>query len=288
MHFYVTVLNHKKHMLTESSYIKKTREITVGDDPNAPCIAYGDDSGYEEILTYAFAIVHRVNLEKTESAIVKIKEDYRIPNNISLHCRILFNLAARQNNNLGYLKDEDIKKMVVDIIDAVNDTCLLRYAYFSTPLNFNFDRTVITPFQSSDGSTPPNVPIKYDRKGILGLLMQLCFAVPPDGKKGPPSTKCQIFASEDYTKIHFIGPRRSRADHCFKGFSDIGAPLGYAFKLNPVILKSGGAILFQVADIFSYICSHALSKKCKDSFFKDALNQIRYKTSGVLNLDVQE
>ncbi len=263
------------------------KEIVVGDDPNAPCIAYGDDSCYEEILTYAFAIIHRVNLENTESAIERIKKDYHIPHNTPLHCRILFNLAARQNNNLGYLDDEDVKKMIIDIISVVNDACLLRYAYFSAPLNFDFDNTVMTPFQSAVGSIPPSIPIKYDRKGILGLLMQACFAVPSDGKKGPTPDKCQIIASEDYTKINFIGSRRSRADNCFKGSSDIGAPPGYVFKLNPVILKSSSAILFQVADIFSYICSHALSKKCSDDFFNYALSQIRVKSSGILKLDSQ-
>lgn len=265
----------------------KDKEIFVGNDANAPCVAYGDDSSYEEILTYAFAIVHRVNLEKVESEIEKIKRDYHIPQDISLHCRILFNLAAKQKNKLEHIKDENVRKMIIDIITAVNSTCLLRYAYFIVPPGFNFDKTIMTTFKSADASVPPTVPIKYDRKGILGLLMQLCFAVPSDGKKGPTSDQCQIFASEDYTKINFIGPIRTRADRCFQGLSDINAPPGCVFKLNPTILKAGEAVLMQVADIFSYICAHAHSKTCRDNFFRDAFSRIKYKTNGILNLDGQ-
>lgn len=267
--------------------MNKTREIIVGNDPQAPCLAYGDDSAYEEVLTYTFAIIHRVNLEKAESLVEKIKNDYHIRLDISLHCRILFNSAARQNNNLFHIKEENVKNMILDIISALNDICLLRYSYFIVPPGFDFDKTVMTTFKSIDGNVPPIVPIKYDRKGILGLLMQVCFAVPPDGKKGPLPNECQIFASEDYTKINFIGSRRSRADRCFQGSSNIGAPPGCPFKLNPIILNADEAILMQIADIFSYICAHAHSKKCRDTFFGEALSRIKYKTNGILKLDEQ-
>jgi len=267
--------------------MNKVREILVGNNRNAPCIAYGDESSYEEILTYAFAIVHRVNLEKIDSLIEKIRDKYSIPHDISLHCRILFNSSARENNKLGHLEDEDVKNIILDIVSAMGDICLLRYAYFVAPSEFDFDKIVMTTFQSTDGSPPPKFPIKYDKKGILGLLMLVCFAVPPDGKKWPTPDKCEIFVSEDYSRIHFLGTKRSRADNYYRGISDIGAPPGCVFRLNPVILKSDDATLLQVADILSYICPHAISKKCRNYFFKYALNLVRRKTSGVLNLDIR-
>ncbi|MFB3918957.1 MAG: hypothetical protein ACE14U_02690 [Candidatus Velamenicoccus archaeovorus] len=260
------------------------KEIIVGRDQNAPCVAYGDDSCYEEILTYAFAIVHRVNLKVAESAINEVKSNYCFPNNMSLHCRILFNEAARRKQGLSHIKSEDAQNMILKIISTVNDICLLRYAYFVTPPNFDFERQWKTPFQNANGGDPLNVPIKYDKKGILNLLMNVCFTVPADGKKGPTSEKCQIFVSEDPTRIHFIGSMRRRADSWASGSSDVNAPPGCSFKLDPVVLKSTDAVLLQLADVYSYICAHAHSQIGGNAFFKDALSKIKYKSSGVLNL----
>lgn len=267
--------------------MNKSKEIIVGDEPNAPFVAYGDDSCHEDVLVYAFLIIPRSCLVEAEALILKIKEYYNISQEIPLHCRILFNTSARQKNNLEHIKFDNVKQIVTDTIDAMNSvTHLLRYAYWIAPPKFDFNKTITTTFKSIDGSPPPKVPIKYDRKGILGLLMQCCFAVPPDGKKGPPLDKCQIFVSEDYTKINFLGPGRSRADKWYNGVSDIGAPPGCVFKLDPVIVKSNEAVLLQVADIFAYICAHAHSKECKNEFFKEAISQVKYKSGGVLNLEI--
>ena len=43
--------------------------------------------------------------------------------------------------------------------------------------------------------------------------------------------------------------------------------------------------LQQVADVYAYICSHALSKKCKDNFFQAQLKKVKYFTRSVFYPD---
>ena len=106
--------------------------------------------------------------------------------------------------------------------------------------------------------------------------MQSCFAVAPDGSQGPPASQCQIIVSEDRTKIRFMGEGRSRADRWYSGYSDIGAPERSVFQLNPIRATVQNNPMLQIADVFSYVITHALSKYCKDEFFKVQLGRVRY------------
>lgn len=127
----------------------------------------------------------------------------------------------------------------------------------------------------SDGSTI-KLSAKLDPKGVLGMLMQACFAVPPDGSQGPPPSHCKIFVSEDSTKVEFIGPKRSRADGMYSGFSDIGAPESHVFHLQPTVVNANNEPMLQLADIAAYVCSHAAEEPAENSFFREQHGRFRY------------
>lgn len=108
------------------------------------------------------------------------------------------------------------------------------------------------------------------------MLAQACFAVPPDGSHGPTVSECEIFLAEDKTKIELIGPGARRADGRYFGFSDIGAPEGYVFQLQPTILKASEVPMLQLADIAAYMCSHMFGTSETDLFLQEQLARIRY------------
>lgn len=132
----------------------------------------------------------------------------------------------------------------------------------------------------SDGSSV-KVPVKMDPKGLLGMLMQACFAVPPDGSQGPSASDCKIVVSEDSTMVEFIGTKRRRADGMYSGFSDIGAPSGRVFQLQPSSVPAASQPVLQLADIAAYICSHSMDDSPENAFFREQRDRFRYWSRGV-------
>jgi len=136
----------------------------------------------------------------------------------------------------------------------------------------------------SDGSTT-TLPVRVDPKGLLGMLMQACFAVPLDGSQGPPPSQCKIFVSEDSTMVKFIGPKRRRADGMYSGFSDIGAPDNHVFQLQPAIVKASSPPVLQLADIAAYICSNSADYTDENAFFREQRSRLSYWSRAVFAAD---
>lgn len=256
-----------------------TKTVIVGHNDSARFLAFGDDSQFMDTIVYAFAIVDRANHKKAEKSMGKIKDTFRIPPEVPIHCRILFRKEQRIKHGLAHLGDDDARSLVRMVVREMNKIpVLLRYAFMDlSDLNLGAEGK-ITLNHVSDGSTI-DVPMKYESKGFLGFLMQSCFAVSPDGSDGPPASECQIYTSEDSTRINFIGKDRKRADKWYSGFSDIGAKENTVFGIEPIILKSSELQMLGVADVFAYLCSHAMEKKCQYTFFSEQVSKVKHWSS---------
>lgn len=254
--------------------------IYVGAGENARYVAFGDDSQFKDTLVYSFIIVRRTRLRAVEARIAILKERFRIPKDGILHCRVLFSGQQRQKAGLGHLTPQDVQSIVARAVTIMNQgLVLVRYsvgdlAEFGAALGSEIEMQ-----HESDGSTV-KVPVKLDPKGLLGMLMQSCFAVSPDGSQGPPASECKIFASEDSTMVEFIGSKRRRADGMYSGFSDIGAPVGQVFQLQPEIVSAASQPLLQLADITAYICSHSTDDSPENTFFREQRDRFRYWSGG--------
>ena len=115
-------------------------------------------------------------------------------------------------------------------------------------------------------------------KGVLGILSQACFLPVKNQPDGPGAEHYEIFPSSDKTKIRFIGKKRRRADAYSSGLS-MEMP-GSKDKIR-IPFNMSEHELHQIADVYAYICSHALSKECKDNFFKNQLNKVKYFTRAI-------
>jgi hypothetical protein len=68
-----------------------------------------------------------------------------------------------------------------------------------------------------DGKTGVTLPVKADPKGLLGMMAFICFPICPRHPRCPSAAQCEIFVSEDKTKVTFIGEKRTRADALYAG-----------------------------------------------------------------------
>lgn len=252
------------------------RILNTGNDLNSRYLAYGDDSQYKDILAYAFIIVDRHRVNRLADSFVSLKKRFRIPDTVPLHCRVLFSGDQRKKFGLNHLNPNDVKSLINRAISIMNRApVLIRYCFGNLTEWQNAVGKEIELY-NRDKNDAMVTPITSDPKGIMSILMQGCFAVAPDGSQGPTASECQIITSQDSTKVRFIGNQRKRADRMYSGFSSIGAPKGQVFRLNPTILKADDEILLQVADIASYICSHATSELERDQFFREQHDRFRY------------
>jgi hypothetical protein len=79
---------------------------------------------------------------------------------------------------------------------------------------------------------------------------------------------------QNQNKIYW--KEKKRADSYSSGLTFKRSFYPDGLKVTPFIKEHS---LQQIADIYAYICSHAISKKCPEIFFKDQLSKVKYWTS---------
>lgn len=259
-----------------------TRTKIIGGNQNAPFVAFGDDSQYNGALVFAYVVVPRTRLRRALRDIGKIKEKFKFPAGAAIHCRELFSGQQRAKQGLAHLGQQEARAIVQHAITLINQhKVFLRYAYAHTErIEGIFGSSgTITLAHKFDGSEVV-LPAAFEPKGIIGLLAHACFASNPDGSQGPTASQCEIYAAQDKTQVRFVGKGRQRADSLIRGYSDIGAPEGVIFQINPTIASSDFSPLFELADIAAYLCSHAIHTGDRESFFRDALSRVKYWAQG--------
>lgn len=190
--------------------------IIVGQDPKARYCAYGDESATRDRLAYAYALFRREHIVRAEKTLRIIKQNFGFPEGVPIHCRVLFNSAQRKKKGLSHIDDRGARKLldkVVYHLDKLPAAC--QFSYCRRPIKeVLLDETEESPV------------IRTDPKGIMGFLAQGCFGT----NNGIRPTDCQIFISEEETRMRFIGDRRMRVDRWYSsGYSVAGAPKGKFF-----------------------------------------------------------
>lgn len=240
-------------------------------------VAFGDDSNLADVvLAFAFVIVPRKNIKEVETRIVELKNRFKIPQEASLHCKTLFHGDKRRKAGLSHLSINDVHSIVDKAINIINkNDVILRFA--AAPLSF-FEKIFTPEFEMThtvDGTTK-KFPAKADPKAILGFLMNACCVDVLGNIQAPKIADCEIIAAEEETKTELlIGKERKRADRHYQGFSDVGAPTGMVFQLQPNISTTSKAPILQLADIAAYICSHAFRNSPEDAFFGTQLSRVK-------------
>lgn len=251
------------------------KSIHVGLDDESPYFAFGDDSQCGDIVVFAFVIIPRHQITILEKKIEVLKERFKIPKETILHCRVLFSGHQREKAGLGHLKPVAVQTLVSRLITIMNQSSVhIRWAVQDFERFKQRIGNEIELRHESDGSVT-QLPVDHDPKGLIGILMNVCFSVAADGSQGPSASQCKIYISEDTTKAPFLGKERRRADSLFKGYSDIGAPPGHVFKFQATVAKAGEQAMFQLADVAAYVCSHSYDDNPDRKFFRDQRKHFR-------------
>lgn len=249
----------------------KGKLTLAGRDMSAPYVAFGDDSLHQDFAAFAFVLVPRTRLNSARRKLDQIKSRFNIPTATVLHCRTLFNGRQREKMGLSHLNPGDVRAIVAQTITAINEVRgRVHYAVQNFP---DFAKRLGSELhlQSNDGSPSVTLPVSVEPKGLLGMLAVACFPLGQFDVNGPSAAQCEIFVSEDRTKISFIGERRSRADSLYAGFLDTGTAL---MQLNAHVVAADADPLLQLADIVAYVCSHAATLDSENGFWREQLARV--------------
>jgi hypothetical protein len=262
--------------------INNNQTIELGAPPNSNFIAFGDDSQYKNTLVFAYVVIHKSKIDKVLKGLERIKKKFRFPPNSQIHCRVLFSGQQREKANLTHLKQQDLRAIMFHIVMLINEQAVfVKYGYTSaSEAKKSFGESCYLEMQDLSGNKS-EMASSYDPKAVLGMLAQSCWAE-HDPSKGPIASDCEIYAAADATQVKFLGDKRTRADRWTSGYSDIGAPSGAVFKIKPIIQTSEFSPGFELADIFAYICSHALEGSPDTSLFQELKREIKYWSSSEL------
>ncbi|MFM0071844.1 hypothetical protein PQQ86_11790 [Paraburkholderia sediminicola] len=251
--------------------MSSSQTIQVGRAREAPFVAFGDDSQYGDSLSFAFVLVPRTRVRFAERKLERLKKRFKIPQEITLHCRTLFSGQQREKAALGHLSPSDVQSITAQAITIINDVnARVHFAVQDASTFFAGLGNELQLF-NQDGSPGVKLPVTPDPKGLLGMMAFSCFPLDQNGRYGPTASQCEIYVSEDKTKVSFIGEKRTRADSHYAGFFEMGDAFG---QLNANIVAANALPLLQLADIAAYICSHAFSKTGEVHFWKEQCGRI--------------
>lgn len=243
------------------------RTVKIGQSAAAPFCAFGDDSQYDGVLSYGFVIVKRMDVPRLLRRLLLVKEKFKIPAGVPIHCKVLMHGSEREKAGLAHLNASAARAVIGHVVHEIERVgCMVRYAVSAMP-----QPAQPMPSQVA-GALPLNLP--HEPKGILGVLAQACFAVAPDGSQGPLPADCEIVIAEDRTQVKFGSVKRSQAHYLASGFSDIAAAPGEVFRIEPRIATTTEEPLLQIADIVAYASSHSRSADPAHAFFTEQLNRI--------------
>ncbi|AUG08907.1 hypothetical protein [Pseudomonas sp. S09G 359] len=259
----------------------------VGSSEDSKYIAYGDDSGYNDALVFAFFIFKRTKLKSIVRDIDDIKRRFKFPLGVGIHCRELNSGQIRKKKGLDHLSEEDINSVLNNVITVVNRyQGLARFGYAFTDKSLGAFSSGELVMQSTIGEADIALPIAPNPKGILGFLAQMCFANGPQGgPNGPCAADCQIFISPDPTMTKFIGPRSTQAHYLTSGYIDDGRNIGKVDKVEPIIGGGKYPQLLDVADVLAYVCCHAIHKDPLQKKYNQLYDRLEWRVGSEFVLD---
>ena len=216
--------------------------IVWGKQSGATVTAFGDDSKFGDTNAFAYVFFRYEHLETARATLRILKAEYRIPEAVTIHLKDWRSGHFRQKNRLKHLEDRDVMRFVEDAIHRLNAlTFFVQGRYWSGTLPIN--------------QAHPTMGVEWSDKAMQAFLAQT--ALVELDLRHYKREEINVIISRDSTMFRFMGARRRQAHGWVSGFSDIGAPPGYVYRLEPRVQRAEDDLLLQFADSIVYLVSHA-------------------------------
>lgn len=208
---------------------------------------YGDESHFNEIVTYAFLVIPRENSRPVELAVNKVKNKYGLDDDAKIHCRELFNKRARSKTLFCEFTDSK----VLNFLDDIMISAFMAGARGWVGYMDSRKAPDTMYFESVEASKPLTLEL-----GNLKAKMQLCYqaAIGPLTHVFPPAC-VESFVDGDKTKIPFLN-KNSQADSLRSFF-----PVEHSNqKFFPKPVHGSKPVFLDLADLLAYAAARGLAE----------------------------
>lgn len=254
--------------------------IRVGQNSQARYVAFGDDCQFNDICGYAYVVVKRSRIPWILRELNQIKDQFKIPHETPLHCRVLFHYHQRKGAGLAHLTNEDAESIVIKSLLLLNNVgARVRFVSGSVAAYVAATGNSL-PMRNQAGEIDLVLPVHHNEnhspKALLAMLAKIGMLTPGPDRRFSSPHEWEVVIGRDATKIKSIGPRKSQVHNMMSGgFSDIGLPPGQFYQFNPHVSTGADHPLLELADVAVYSLSHALDTDNSTLFWRTQLPSIR-------------
>ncbi len=205
--------------------------------------AFGDESSYGDVIAYSVVAVHAHNLPAAERLLSGLKRRYGVDPQAEFHCVEVFHGDKRRKSAWRHLSVEKILDFAVELISS-----LMRVP------------TLFIVGAAHRSEQPEELPeaghFPAFEMGTKQLQAMLCGAALIPLNQHFDQTEVKFWADPDYTKIPFgWGKVQARRMHYLNN-----GDTNQRIVSEPVDEENTPALI-QVADLFAYTATHALTEK---------------------------
>lgn len=273
------------HFIRSDKLPALNHRIPVGINHGTPYLAFGDDSQYEGLLTFAYVVIPKVKIVRVMRELRNLKKKFKFPDGVPIHCRVLFSGQQRDKRGLGHLTRDDPMRVIHHCITLINKYDLfVRYAY-AREENWKTlwgGKNVLELF--NDAGQVVEHSVATNPKGVLGMLAQACWTT-SGNLNAPKAVDCEIYAAKDTTMTGFMGDKQKQAHNWISGLSTVDAPEGQWLDIRPSFEPGEYGALLDLADVAAYTFCHALHGRAIEPKFVEVAERVRWWSRAEFHLD---
>jgi len=233
--------------------------------------AYGDESCFKDLATYAIVVVKKTNLESVINRINLVKTEFGLNIEDFIHCKEILNPSARKKTNYRILNDKQAEQFILSVITKIKDTVISSVGIYN-------DRYFKNVGYREEGTDRTFFPSKLKDKKKMWQMLAFQAASPIIDKKfGTANTK--LWIDYDHTVVDHFGLGQKKQQYRSYNFFSLEKKTTFMPEPKP----NNKPDLLQIADVLAYSAAHSFySKFCyRKLFFRKIVGLFNPDTSKI-------
>ncbi len=218
--------------------------------------AYGDESNFRNVATYAIIGVKERDTTTVINAIDLIKTNFGVEASDEIHCKEIFNPTAKKKTNFSAFSEKKVQNFILAVVKAVTP-----WTFASVGIYNNKYFKDLTPIDLESNEKLDFINGKDRFKAWQAIAFQAASPI-IDRRFGADNTKLWVDYDHTVVDIFQTGQKRQQYRH-YNFFS-----LEKKREIHPQPKPESKPQLLQLADILAYSAAHSsYSKYCYNKIF---------------------
>ena len=210
--------------------------------------AYGDESYFGDIATYAIIGIEREKVATVENVIFSKINKFGLDSSDTIHCKNLFNIAAKKKTNFHKLSENDIGQLLISITNNISPHIIPSVGLYDNRL-----------FKNLGIAFEDTKDLFFPSKGKDRIKIWQGFAFQAaapliERRFGIKNTK--FWVDHDKTKINYLNNTKKKQERTYRSWCGQSGEW-----LKPEPQSSAKPCLLQIADLLAYSAAHAFHHK---------------------------